>query len=49
MFIIKNRLIIQDLIEELERNKLTYEVIIDKVIKNGDIVNLEIKIEGKEK
>ena len=48
MLIIKNRLIIQDLLEELERNKLTYEVTINKVIKNGDISNLEITIEVKD-
>lgn len=49
MFNIRNRLIIQDLIEELDKNKLNYEVVIDKTIKDGEIIFSSIRIEGKEK
>ena len=48
MLDIKNTLVIQDLIRELKDNKRNYEVKIVKVIKNGDVFNLEIRIEGKE-
>lgn len=49
MFNIRNRLIIQDLIEELDKNKLHYEVIVDKRIKDGEVIFSTIRIEGKEK
>ena len=48
MLDIRNKLEIQDLIRELEENKLNYNVLIHKVIKNGEITNLEITIEVKE-
>lgn len=49
MLDIRNTLIIQDLIRELKDNNQNYEVKIVKVIKNGEVFNLEIRIEGKEK
>lgn len=48
MLILKNKLVIQDLLIELERNTLDYDIRIHKVIKNGDISNLEITIEVKD-
>lgn len=49
MFDLRNKLEIQDLIRELEENKLHYEVIVDKTIRNGEIIFSSIRIEGKEK
>lgn len=49
MLDIRNTLVIQDLIRELKDNNQNYEVKIVKVIKNGEVFNLEIRIEGKEK
>ena len=48
MLDLKNKLEIQDLIIELERNILNYDVLIHKIIKNGEIRNLEITIEVKD-
>lgn len=48
MFDLRNKLIIQDLIRELEDNKLSYQVIVDKTLKNGEVIFLSIRIEGKE-
>lgn len=48
MIDLKNKLKIQDLLIELERNTLNYDVIIHKVIRNGEISNLEITIEVKD-
>lgn len=48
MFDLRNRLIIQDLIEELEKNKVHYEIVVDKTLKNGEVIFLSIRIEGKE-
>lgn len=47
MLNLKNKLAIQDLLIELERNILDYEVKIHKTIENGEVTFLEIRMEGK--
>lgn len=46
MLDIKNKLELQDLIRELEENKLNYEVMLGKTIIKGEITYLEIRITG---
>lgn len=46
MLDLKNKLEIQDLIRELEENKLNYEVITTKASNKGEITYLEIRISG---
>ena len=47
MLYLKNKLEIQDLIRELEENKLNYEVITTKTSDKGEITFLELRIVGK--
>lgn len=46
MIRLKDKLEIQDLIRELEENKLKYEITMNKCSRNGEITYLEIRIAG---
>ena len=46
MLDLRNKLELQDLIRELEENKLNYELMIGKTIIKGKITYLEIRITG---
>lgn len=46
MLDLRNKLELQDLIRELEENKLNYEVMITKTIDKGEMPFLEIRITG---
>lgn len=48
MFDLKNKLEIQDLIKELEENKIKYGITINKCSRNGKITYLEIRIAGED-
>lgn len=48
MLELKNKLEIQDLIRELEENKLKYSMLTNKCLRNGELSNLEITIEVKD-
>ena len=48
MLDLKNKIEIQDLIREIEENKLNYEVITSKSSNKGEITYLEIRLAGKD-
>jgi len=48
MLDLKNKLEIQDLIRELEENKLKYGMTMNKCSRNGEITYLEIRIAGED-
>lgn len=48
MLDLRNKLEFQDLIKELEENKLKYGMTVNKCSRNGEITYLEIRIAGED-